>query len=158
MKVILTNVNHDTDSNANLLSYFSSYYNQGIPPGGFMWSPGTVVNEPFQRSPWQSMQIFQEYMDDESLLAPLVPLSGEAFAYANLTSAILNCTTADNPAFRIKAGQKVQILLIRLNSIIPTNIITPSSFTKWRIPMAEQTRYVATASEMASRIREFVSS
>lgn len=158
LKVILTNVNQMNDGNANLLSYFSTYFNQGIPPGGFVWAPGVIETEPIQKSPWQSMQVFEEYMDDESLLDTLSPVSKEYFPFANITTGSYDCTTIDNPAFGIKGGQKVRIFLIRLNSNIPSEVIAPSSIKKWQVPLAELARYVATDDELVARIQDFVSS
>lgn len=89
-------------------------------------------------------------------MRPLKPVSDKEFPYANITTAIFNCTTVENPAFRVKGGQKVQIFLIRLNSNIPTNIIAPSDIDKWKVPMAQMTRYIATEPVLADRLRAFV--
>ena len=157
VKVILTNVNYIGDANPNLLAYFSTYFNQGVAPGDWIWTPGVVFTDPVQKGPMRSMQIFQEYLDDDSLLAPLTPVSSTKYPYWNVTSGVFYGTTIDNPAFGVKAGQNVQILLIRINSQIPTNILFPSAIKKWKIPMAEQTRYLATEPELVNRLQAFLS-
>jgi hypothetical protein len=158
MKVIMTNVNYIGDANPNLLAYFSTYFNQGVKPGDWIWAPGVVVSEPYQRGPYRSMQIFKEYVDDKILEAPLRPVSTKITKESvwNVTSAIYNCTTIENKPFGVRSGQRVQLLLFRINSKIPTNIMFPSAIKKWRIPMAEQTKYIATEPEIVRRIQEFI--
>ena len=40
-----------------------------------------------------------------------------------ITTALISTTTIENPVFKTKAGQKVEILLIALNSKVPTAVI-----------------------------------
>jgi hypothetical protein len=159
LKVILTNHNAIEDRDANILSYFSTYFNQGVPPSGFVWAPGVIFGEPTQRNPWQSMQIFQEYLDSEMLLQALSPVNpSPPSTYWNITTSIFNCTTVNNPAFGVLAGQKVQFMLIRINSAIPTNIFTVTAIDRWAKPMADMALDIATDPVLSSRIRQFVSS
>jgi hypothetical protein len=151
LKVILTNANHVDDTTANLLSYFSTNFNQGVRPGGFIWAPGVIFQEPTQRSPWQSMQIFREYMDDTTLLNGLTTVSPKS----NVTSGIFTCTTIDNAAFGVKGGQKILLMLIRLNSVIPTNIFSINKLDQWKKPLATMAYNLATDEELANRIKDF---
>jgi hypothetical protein len=158
LKIILTNSNNIGDSNTNLLAYFSTYFNQGIEPGEWIWPPSIIESDAYQRGPYRSLQIFQEYMDDTILESPLRPVSTTISkdSYWNVTSAIYNCTTIDNKPFGVRSGQRVQILLFRINSKIPTSLFTPSTITKWKIPMAKQTKFIATDPEIVSRIQDFM--
>lgn len=151
MKVIVTNNNFFEDTNVKFLSYFSTTFNQGIPPGNFIWPPSTVTGKNAQENPWRSPQIFREYLDDESLLSAFVPIVG-----TNLTTAIYSVTTTNNPAFGTKAGQKVEILLLQINSNIPTSIFLQSEIEAWTAPLAELTKEIAASADLVSRIQEFL--
>ncbi|KAL7453546.1 hypothetical protein ACHAWC_005212, partial [Mediolabrus comicus] len=61
-------------------------------------------------------------MTAEMLNGLMEPVNG-----TNLTMAILPvATTVDNAPFGVKAGQKVSIAVINLNSNIPTFVVTES--------------------------------
>jgi hypothetical protein len=156
MKVILINSNKIDDSPVNLLGYFSTYYNQGITPGDWIWGP-LFNGELAKLVPSQSMQICQEYVDVNILNASLTPVSSVSYQYWNVTTGILNCTTVENRPFGVKAGQKIQIFLARINSQIPTFIISPSDVDKFKVPLAKQTQYIATEPELVNRLKAFVS-
>lgn len=156
MKVIMTNTNHIDDTTANLLSYFSTYFNKGISPGEFIWAPGVIFQEPTQRTPWQSMQIFKEYMDDKTLLKGLTIINSESNHIGNVSSGVFNCTTVNNPAFGVKGGQKVQLMMIRLNSAIPTNVFSLKQLDTWTKPLANMAYDLATDELLAKRIKQFV--
>ena len=155
IKVILTNVNNVGDANTNILSYFSAWFNKKVTPGDWIWAPGVVLTEPVQRGAFRSQQICTETMSD-AILAKLTPVSSTNYTYWNVTSGVLNCTTVDNKPFGVQAGLKIKILLLRINSQVPTNLITPSSLKKWKIPLSEQTKYIATEPEIVNRIQAFM--
>jgi hypothetical protein len=156
MKVILIDANKIDYSNVYLLDYFSTYYNQGITPGDWIWGPlqnGQLTTI----GPYQSTQICEEYMDDELLNSALTPVSDITYPNRNLTTGILNCTTVENKSFGVKAGQNIQIFLARINSRIPTAIISPSDVEKYKIPLAKMTQYIANEPELINRLKSFVS-
>ncbi|CAB9497417.1 expressed unknown protein [Seminavis robusta] len=151
LKVIVTNNNFFEDTNAKFLSYFSTTFNQGVTPGAYVWPPGTVPGDAAQENPWRSMQIFSDYLDDESLLAAFNTIPG-----TTLTTAVYEVTTLDNPVFGVKAGQRVQLLLLQINSDIPTAIFTASQITQNTVPLAELAKTIASSDELVSRIQAFM--
>jgi hypothetical protein len=156
MKVILIISNNIEDSNVNLLGYFRTYFNQDVLPADWIWGPlenGRMTT----LGPYQSMQICQEYMDDKILNACLTPVSNVPYKNWDLTTGILNCTTVENQPFGVKAGQNIQIFLALINSRIPTAFLSPSDVNKFKIPLAEQTQYIANEPELVNRLKEFVS-
>mmetsp|Transcript_30398 Transcript_30398/g.64340 ORF Transcript_30398/g.64340 Transcript_30398/m.64340 type:complete len:656 (+) Transcript_30398:96-2063(+) len=149
MKVILTNTNEEWGEGndfqyTQILQYFESPINQNVEPGSFNWPPGMW-------DPYQSPQIFEEFMDSSTLDSLIEPTPG-----SNMTTAILKGTTIDIPIFGIMAGQQVEILLIILNEPITTYIATPDSVELYTEPLADMTKHIAENEELASRIKAFV--
>jgi len=147
LRVILTNTNQawGTDYQYSLfLQYFNSPINDGIEPGAYVWPQGMLT-------PYQSHQIFEEFMD-ESILDGLI----EPIPNSNMTTALLKGTTIDSPIFDIKAGQKVKILLVNLNEPITTYIATPDIVNYFTEPLADMTVHIAENEELANRIKLFV--
>jgi hypothetical protein len=154
MKVILTNNNFSRDSNVKFLSYFSAPFNQGVRPGDYVWPPATVPDFiSAQNAPWRSMQIFEDYLDDASMLARFVPIPG-----TQLTTALYKTKTLENSAFGVKKGQNVEILLLQINSNIPTAILTPNAVDQWANPLADLAVTIMSSNELISRIITFVES
>lgn len=158
LKVILTNHNTPEDQPPNILWYFSTYFNQGVLPGDYLWPPGIIFGEPAQRNPMQSMQIFKDYLDDKTLNDRLTPVNNNPNEYWNISTGIYNCTTINNPAVGVLGGQKVELMLIRINSIIPTNQLTNTLLDKFTIPLASMALDIATDSVLISQIRQFAKS
>lgn len=147
LRVILTNTNQawGTDYQYSLfLQYFNSPINEGIEPGAYHWPPGML-------SPYQSHQIFEDFMD-ESILDDLI----ESIPGSNMTTALLKGTTIDNPVFGIKVGQKVDILLVNVNEPITTYVATPDIVDYFTQPLADMTIHIADNEELANRIKLFV--
>lgn len=151
LKVIVTNNNFIEDTNVKFLSYFSTTFNQNVNPGEFVWPPGTVPGDSAQENPWRSMQIFQDYLDDESMLAQFIPIQN-----TDLTTAIYEVTTVANPAFGVKAGQRVDVMLLQINSDIPTQLLFKSDIEKWTLPLAEMAKQIAGSDELVARIQAFL--
>ena len=148
LKVIITNTNQKWDGDewdhAQILQYFSTYFNQNIPPGGFLWGPGYFA-------PYRSPQIFQEYVSTSDIDALIEPIFD-----SNMTTARLNGTTIDNPSFGVYAGQQVEILLLNLNEDITTLVVGKDNFEKYTQPLADMTRHIASNQELVERVRNFV--
>ena len=109
LKVILTNTNEvwgTAKQFTQILQYFKSPISQGVEPGSFNWPPGYTV-------PYQSPQIFEEFLDSSTLDDLLKPIPD-----SNMTTAILKGTNINNPIFGVKAGQSVEIFLVNLNDPI----------------------------------------
>ena len=151
IKLIVTNNNFFLDSNVPFLAYFNTTFNQEAEPGGFDWAPplGPGVA---QRAPWRSMRIFAEYLDDALMLNAFEPIEG-----TNLTTATFTATTIDNPAFGVKAGQTVEILLLQINSYIPTIILGLSATTLYAQPLAEMAFTISSNEVLVQRITDFLS-
>jgi hypothetical protein len=151
IKLIVTNNNFYADSNVRFLAYFNTTFNQEAEPGAFDWAPpaGSGVAQP---TPWRSMRIFAEYLDDASMLAAFEPIED-----TNLTTAVYTATTIDNPAFGIKAGQTVEILLLQINSNIPTAIIGLTATTLLTQPLAEMASTISSNKVLVQRITNFLS-
>lgn len=153
MKVILTNTKFHTDSNVKFLSYFSTYFNQGVAPGEFIWPPSTEANHSSaQKAPWRSMQIFTDYLDDESMLSQLQRIPETR----GLTTAVFQATTINNVAFGVKAGQKVEILLLQINSDIPTLLFSKRSLDRYVVSLADLAQEIMGSKELVSRIKNFL--
>ena len=118
LKIILTTANLlGSFGNRSLLSYFRNNYNEKVAPGDFVWPVSPLTNQSFTLTPIRSTQMFQEYLDEDSLATMRIPVPG-----TNLTSTHLKATTVDNPAYGIRAGQLVEILYLEINSNIPSSI------------------------------------
>ena len=74
----------------------------------------------------------------------------------NFTTAILNGTTIDNPSFSIKAGQEVQVLLININTPIPTLIVGPEFIDTLKQPMGDMVVEIATNPDLLARVNAFL--
>mmetsp|Transcript_13426 Transcript_13426/g.24318 ORF Transcript_13426/g.24318 Transcript_13426/m.24318 type:complete len:339 (-) Transcript_13426:33-1049(-) len=147
MKVIITNTNEKWDTTYNraqILQYFSTYFNTQVTPGGFLWAPGYWA-------PYRSPQIFSEYIDEAGLDAKLEPIPD-----SNMTTAFLEGTTVDNPSFGVVAGQKVEMLLLNLNVNITTFVIGREAIEKYTQPLAEMTSHIASNEVLLQRVIDFV--
>jgi hypothetical protein len=154
MKVILTNNNFYRDSNVKFLSYFSAPFNQGVRPGDFVWPSATVPDSiSAQNAPWQSMQIFQDYLDDESMVSRFVPIPG-----TQITTALFKTRTLENSAFGVKEGQDVEILLLQINSDIPTALFTRNALNQWINPLADLAVTIMSSEELVARMKSFMES
>jgi hypothetical protein len=145
MKIIFTNHNYFADSNVKFLSYFETPFNKDVAPGEFIWADGP------QATPWRSPQIFEEELDDSTMLDAFRPIEG-----TNFTTAVYYATTIDNPAFGVRAGQQVQILLLQINSYIPVFIFGPEETVQFTAPMADMAESIAGSTELQNRILEFL--
>lgn len=93
IKLIISNTNNVADNLNNILGYFSTTWNQDVAPGDFIWPMG--VGKGPQSNPQQSKQIFQEYMDEDSLNAKLEGINDGT----NITMATISATTMNNGAY-----------------------------------------------------------
>lgn len=147
IKVILTNTNDVWDSEwqrAQYLAYFSTYFNEGIEPGEYSWGPGWFV-------PSRSQQVFSEYLDPAGLDVLLEPITN-----SNMTTALLRGTTVNNPAYNVRAGQKVEMLLLNANANITTYVIGKTAIEAYTQPLADMASHIAGSAELLERVKEFV--
>jgi len=144
VKVLLTDMNQIKDSNVKILSYFNTTFNQNIEPGDFVWAPSEQV-------PWRSPQIFDNYLDNAMIQQATVSVPGTSLTYTPITA-----TTISNRAFGVSAGQKVEILLLKINSDIPTTIVGASTTEAYTGPLADLAETIAGSRELQSIVREFV--
>jgi len=147
LKVILTNTNekwNTTFDHTQILTYFSTDFNQGISPGEYLWAPSFWA-------PHRSPQVFAEYINDAGLDALLDPIPD-----SNMTTAILKGTTVDNLAFGVAKGQQVEVLLLNLNTAITTYVIGSENIQELTEPLAKMTTAIATNKVLLDRVVEFV--
>ena len=147
MKVILTNTNQEWGTAfqyTQILQYFESPINKDVKAGEFIWPSGMWT-------PYQSPQLFQEAMNSSTLDELLEGIEG-----SNMTTAILNGTTIDNPSFGVKAGQHVEILLINVNEPITTYVVTPTIIRQFTEPLANMTKSIAENEELRRRVEAFL--
>ena len=152
LKIVLTNNNFVADSNAKVLSYFETTFNTDVEPGDFIWAPFTVPDaRSAQETPWRSPQIFAEFLDDELLEAQFSEIGS-----TGITTSTYSATTVDNPAFGVKAGQSVEILLLQINSEIPVNFLFANLLAANKDALAELSRTIAESDELVDRITAFL--
>lgn len=147
LKVVLTNTNIWSDasySTSMILSYFNTTFNQGVHPGAYIWAPEQVA-------PWPSSQIFDTYLDATMLNDSMQPISNGS----NVTTALLNGTTLNNPMYGVQAGQKVEILLISINSNVPTIIVGPTIIALNAEKVANLALSIASSEVLLDRIQQF---
>jgi len=147
LKVIITNTNQVWDDEFNrvqILQCFSSYFNQGVAPGDFLWAPTNFI-------PYRSPQIFEEHLDADGLDALLEPIEN-----SNETTAILRGTTVVNPAFGIVAGQSMEILLLNANAKITTYIMGAVVMEELTQPLADVAKNIAASEGLVDRVKVFV--
>ena len=148
MKIILTNTNAKWDprfDHQQILMHYSTDFNMNVAPGGFLWLPY------YNKQPILSPQIFEEFMDGNMLEASLKTIPN-----STMTTAILRGTTISNPAFSVKPGQSVEVLLINLNTDIPTIIAGADLIEELTDPMASMAKDIATNEELLNRVNTFV--
>ena len=144
LKVILTDINKFSDDDQALLPYFNSPINEGIAPGEYMWPTDLFL-------PLMSPQVFALNMDSASLAGITKPIPG-----SNITVARILTTTVDNPWFHVKAGQRVDLLILRTNSNIPTaGILGKEAIQAFKGPLAEMAQGIAASAELLNVIQEF---
>jgi hypothetical protein len=144
LKVNITNTNdvwNTTFNRAQLLHYYSTYFNQNVQPGEFLWTSGLMT-------PYRSPQIFAEYMDEGTLDIP----------NSNMTTSLLVGTTINNPAFGILPGLVVEMLLLNLNVDIPTSLVGSEAIKKYTEALVNMTSHVASNEVLLQRVRDFVAS
>lgn len=149
LKVIITNTNdawNTTFNRAQILHYYSTYFNQNVQPGEFLLTPGFWT-------PYRSPQIFAEYMDEATLDDTLSPIPN-----SNMTTSYLVGTTINNPAFAILPGLVVEILLLNLNENIPTTLVGSQAIKKYTEPLVNMTSHIASNEVLLQRVRDFVAS
>lgn len=147
LKVLLVNTNElfsDDSFSHPLLAYFSNPENENIAPGSYHWPEGLL--------PGPSMQIFQDYLDEDNL-SGLV----ESIPEMNLTTAVIKTTTIDNEAYGVLAGQTVNILLIDLNAAIPTVIVGEEDVDRFLPPLSRLVVDISSSSQLLDRIQSFAS-
>jgi hypothetical protein len=149
LKVIITNTNdvwNTTFNRAQILHYYSTYFNQNVQPGEFLLTPGFWT-------PYRSPQIFAEYMDESTLDDTLSTIPN-----SHMTTSYLVGTTINNPAFGILPGLTVEILLLNLNEDIPTTLVGSMAIKKYTEPLVNMTSHIASNEVLLQRVRDFVAS
>jgi len=125
-----------------------------VEPGDFFWSERNE-GDSAERNPWRSMQIFEESLDFDSFETSFQDID-PSIPDPQLQATTLKGTTIDNPVYGVKAGQKVEILMFRLNSIVPTAIFLTQDVKKYTVPLAEMTQKIATSDAVLAVVNSFL--
>eukprot|EP00567_Pseudictyota_dubia_P003330 CAMPEP_0197434436 /NCGR_PEP_ID=MMETSP1175-20131217/2164_1 /TAXON_ID=1003142 /ORGANISM="Triceratium dubium, Strain CCMP147" /LENGTH=579 /DNA_ID=CAMNT_0042963153 /DNA_START=73 /DNA_END=1812 /DNA_ORIENTATION=+ len=153
MKLIVTSNNYYTDTDVNVLMYFDTNFNEDVAPGDFIWAPATGAVDVARPVPFRSPQVFETYLN-ETMLENLE----EEVPGTNLTTAVIEAVTTENAAFGIKKGQKVEILLLKINSNIPTTIIGKYDTNKYITPLSELAETISSSGALLDRVNDFLNS
>jgi hypothetical protein len=163
LKVLLTDTNNEDDSDLQFLSYFATDFNAGVAPGDFLWpgSPTSNTSNSTNSSslgdilselvPIRSTQIFQESLNEEAIEELTVLIPG-----TNLTYARIVATTIDNPTYGVVKGQTVEILLLKINSDIPTFILGTQSTQELTVPLADLSQTIAGSQDLLVAVQAFL--
>jgi hypothetical protein len=156
LKFILKNVAPVNET--RYLSYFKTSFNENIEPGAFFWPEGNAelnVIRPYVL-PIQSPQIFKEHLNQT------IPANytREIIGDLGITTAILPpSTTIANPAFKTKAGQKVQILLITFGgkrTELPIVVIGFDQVKNLKQPFADLAFAILDSALLLNEVEEFM--
>jgi len=150
IKAIITNHNLGTVRDINFLGFFETKWNEGVQPGEYYWpfdpdSPSDIL---INTVPQRSYQIFGNELLNETSLADMT--EGIPGDDTNITTALFDATTIDNPAYDIRAGTNVSILYIELNAF------TPRAGPVDTQDLLSFIRTITTNPELKRRIQEFV--
>lgn len=145
-KVILTNTNSKWDNYSRqiIMQHFSTSFNANIEPGDFFWDPVIAV-------PTRSYQIFEDYMNATILDALIQQIEG-----SNMTTVLLSGTTIDNQAYKVRKGQKVEMLIVNTNANIPTTIASSTMIEEYKVPLGDMAVDIATNTVLKDRVQAFL--
>ena len=146
LKILLTNTNQGWENYeySEFLQYFDSPFNEGVPPGGHLSIAARYV-------PLRSPQLFQDFMDEDSLNDLIEPIEG-----SNMTTALMSgLTTLDNSVYGIQRNLRVDLMLINLNEPITTFIVGPAIIRNTTAPLAEMVQKIASNNVLVQRVRDF---
>lgn len=146
LKLIVTNMNEKDDPSVSLLQYFRTSWNRNVAPGDFLFT-----NE--DANPHRSTQIFADFMDADAFTAAFAPIEG-----TTLTWASFHTTTVNNPAFGVREGQRVNVLIIQLNSDISTLIVGTDSIRENTKPLADMASEIANSQHLVTVLDNFLAS
>jgi hypothetical protein len=132
------------NTNTIFLLFWDTDANEGIAPGNFLYSPDVGVAIP-------SKQIFNETLQESDMQQQLTPM----IANTTLQTATFRGTTIDNPAYGVAAGTPVDILFVRLNSPIPTYLLTRAGVEPAIQPLGDMAEMIASSDELGDIIKAF---
>jgi len=151
LKIIYTYNNLLEETDNRFLGYFRTTFNQNIGPGDFVWVPGILAGtDQVRQTPWRSMQVFSDYLDDD-----IADAARRTVSNSNYTYAVYNATTIDNAAYGVKAGQQIQILELRVNGDIPTVLFSTGAVRSQTIPLAEAAVGIMSSAELLDAVKTF---
>jgi hypothetical protein len=144
LKIIVTN---DGSCHCHILSYFKTDFIENTTPGDFLWPTVEDNGNAIFDLPLQSPQ-----MSAESLNTIIQPITGLTVT----TAVISGAATIDNPAFKTKAGQNVDIFLINLNSDIPIPIFGKEQIQQEKQRLADMVKEISANQELLDIVKAFV--
>jgi len=144
LKFVVTLVAGST-TYSSLLSYFETDSNKDIMPGETIWPKAGAFPLPIQ-----SPQIFGTYEDSSTLNIKDVQDFHNVVEYTTIST-----TTIDNPAYHVKAGQDVELLVLSLKTDIPVVIIGTELIDEWTQPLAELVENISASDELVEIVESF---
>lgn len=90
-------------------------------------------------------------MDVSSLSETTKPISG-----LNVTTAVISAKTLENPGYHNKAGQQVEILVLRLNIIVPTVIPGTNAIKEYKQPLVDIAHTISSSKDLINEVKEFM--
>ena len=141
----------DQSSDPHFSAYVRTDFNKDIAPSEYLWS--TVKNRKTGLIiPNQSPQIFRTEMSSDILASKTQTIEG-----LTITTALISIPTIENPVFKTKAGQKVEVLPTVLNSKVPTVVIGKEQIQEQTGPLAEMaSRDIFSNQELVRRVNFFL--
>ena len=148
LKVIVTLNNNYLYGPETVLAYFNTTFNQDVEPGDFLWPINYTDNF---NLPLQSPQIFNHILDEDTFESLTQPIDG-----LNVTTTVIKgVETLENPAFHTKAGQTVDVMVLSLNSNIPTKVIGIPLIEEYKQPLTDLANGIASSKELVDRVKNF---
>lgn len=119
VKVIYSNHKQPDRRETDFAAYFRTSFNEGVPPGEYIWLPSFVRSDEAQVAPKPNKRIFDEHLEEQTVEDAYEATDDGS----SIMTAMFTGTTIDNIAYGIRAGQRVEILLIKTGSLLPTDLI-----------------------------------
>jgi hypothetical protein len=102
------------------------------------------------KTTWRSPQIFEEELNDTTMLDAFRPIEG-----TNLTTAVYYATTIDNPAFGVRLASRFKSYCCKLTVTFHFYFRTRPDYAVHGT-MADMARSIAGSTELQNRILEFL--
>lgn len=154
LKIIVTYNSAIGDGVDKVTTYFNNSSNDGIEPGDFFWVKREDNVSNYFRAPFRSAQVFDTYLDYQTI----ANITGRQYVVngTNITYMMIETRTLRNPAFRVKEGQKVQLLVLQLNSGIELFPLLLEDIQSMQVPLAQLALDISESTDLVQICKEFL--